>query len=157
MAISELVRGTTSNAFAQLEDAKQGNLLLLECLNEQHFPGIGSATGSDRRASTEKNIAVATSDLRDFIAFEFSLVQEVEYVFTAFRENQIFYAWIITDDFESSVRESVYERQQAIIDEFPMFEFDFYIIARKGRHVEELIGDESMHLTYARKIGAEQG
>jgi hypothetical protein len=96
-------------------------------------------------------IAIGTADLRDFIAFEFSLVPDVEYVFTAFRENQIFYAWIVINQFEQSVRDQIYEREQAIIDEFPAFEFDFYIIARIDRNLDDLIGDDSMHLTYARK------
>ena len=101
-------------------------------------------------ASDKESLPASTSDLRDFIAFEFSLVEEVEYVFTALRENQIFYVWIITNEFELSVRERIYARQQAIIDEFEGFDFDFYIIARMERNIGDLMGDDSMHLTYAR-------
>ena len=127
-----MTRECISNAGARLDDFREGNLLVFE-------------------ASTQESKAIATADLREFIAFEFSLVPEVEYVFTAFRENQIFYAWIVTDKFEDSVRDQIYEREQAIIDEFSMFDFDFYIIARMGRSLDDLIGDDSMHLTYARK------
>jgi hypothetical protein len=149
--IKEAVRGITSNTFMQLEAASEGHLLVLENLHEQQFHGIGTTASLGRTASTDRTIALATADLRDFIAFEFSLIPDVEYVFTAFRENQIFYAWIVTDKFEESVRDQIYDHEQAIIDEFPTFEFDFYIIARMGRTLDDLIGDDSMHLTYARK------
>jgi len=150
MAIKSAVTGFSSNAFTQFDDLRQANILLLEEA-EQVFASIGSATDTARRISTEENLPLVTADLRDFIAFEFSLVPEVEYVFTAFRENQIFYVWIVIDQFEAAARERIYARQQAIIDEFPTFEFDFYIIARTGRQVEDLVGDESMHRTYSRK------
>jgi hypothetical protein len=149
--IKDAVQEITSNALMQFESPSESELLVLENLDEQEFPGIGSTVVFGRTASTDKGIAIATADLRDFIAFEFSLVHDVEYVFTAFRENQIFYAWIVTDKFEQSVRDQIYEREQAIIDEFPDFEFDFYIIARMGRNLDDLIGDDSMHLTYSRK------
>lgn len=97
-------------------------------------------------ASTRVPTEVPTSALNEFIAFELSLVPEVEFVFTAFR-NDVFYAWVIVDKFEEEVRGRIYERERAIIDEFQMFEFDFYIIARLGRDVGDLVSEE-INLAY---------
>src|SRR5947207_3742628 len=68
---------------------------------------------------------IITTSLNEFIAFELSLVREVEYVYTAYR-NAVFYVWIVVDQFEPEVRKRIYDREKAIIDEFSDFEFDFY-------------------------------
>ena len=154
MQLTGIVRTQTRNETLHIcDEVNLSNVLVLDApAEEQTFSYYISTVTVGRQSSSDKeSLAAATSDLRDFIAFEFSLVPQVEYVFTAFRENQVFYAWIVVNEFEASVRESIYARQRAIIDEFPMFEFDFYIIARIGRTVEDLVGDDSMHRTYARK------
>ena len=142
-----LVRTTKSNLTTRLENTG-GDLLILDA-PEQEFRYYGISTDLVKRVSTE-DIAQPTSGLREYIAFEFSLIPEVAFVYTAFRSNEIFYVWIVIDEFERAVRQRIYERQRTIIDEFPMFQFDFYVIGLMGRNVGDLIGDESMHLTYRR-------
>lgn len=142
-----LIRTTKSNFAARLENAG-GDLLILDA-PEQKFPQYGLSTDLVKSVSTE-NIAQPTSGVRECIAFEFSLVPEVAFVYTAFRSNEVFYVWIVIDKFERVVRERIYVKQRVIIDEFPMFQFDFYIIGLMGRNVADLIGDQSMHLTYER-------
>lgn len=92
--------------------------------------------------------SVCTSALNEFIAFEISLVSKVEAVFTAFR-NEVFCVWVIVNRFADNVRARIYDRQRAIIDEFPTFEFDFYIIAGLGRDPWELVS-ESVTLAFQR-------
>ncbi len=101
------------------------------------------------KTSTSAPLNVPTSALNEFIAFELSLVPEIEFVFTAFR-NSVFYVWIVVDKFEEEVRERIYERERAIIDEFTTFEFDFYIIARLGRDVWDLVS-EDIRLAFERR------
>jgi hypothetical protein len=100
----------------------------------------------DKWSSTGTPTEVQTSALNEFIAFELSLVPEVEFVFTAFR-NDVFYVWVIVDKFEEEVRGRIYGREKDIIDEFQGFEFDFYIIARLGRDVWDLVSEE-INLAY---------
>ncbi len=100
------------------------------------------------QAGTIPLTPVATSALNEFIAYEISMVPEVETVFTAFR-NGVFYVWVIVNRFERDVRERIYERQRAVIDEFLNFEFDFYIIAGLGRDPWELVS-ESVTLAFQR-------
>ncbi len=135
-----LIRTTQSNLTVRVESTG-GDLLILDA-PEQEFHKSGIV------ADLEK--LVPTSGLRECIAFEFSLIPQVAFVYTAFRSNEVFYAWIVIDEFEKAVRQEIYERQRTIIDEFPMFQFDFYVIGLMGRNVVDLIGDESMHLTYER-------
>jgi hypothetical protein len=53
----------------------------------------------------------------------------------------------LLDRFESEVRGRIYRREELIIDEFPMFEFDFYVISRMERDPGELVS-ESIELVY---------
>jgi len=105
-------------------------------------------SGKWLQAETTPLTSVSTSALNEFIAFEISLVSEVEAVFTAFR-NEVFYVWVIVNRFADDVRARIYDRQRAIIDEFSTFEFDFYIIAGLGRDPWELVS-ESVTLAFQR-------
>lgn len=152
MSIETVSKGTSSSASALLEKPREANQLtqVLNEQSEQEFADTSSSIVDYRTTSTQGSVASRTVALREFIAFEFSLVPEVECVFTAFRENQIFYAWIVINEFDSETRETIYYRQMAIIDEFSMFEFDFYIVARTGRRLDDIVGDPSMDRTYVR-------
>ena len=152
MSIETVSKGTSSSASALLEEPLEDNLLtqVLDEQSEQEFENISSSIADYRTTSTQGSMASRTAETREFIAFEFSLVPEVECVFTAFRENQIFYAWIVINEFDSETREAIYYRQLAIIDEFIMLEFDFYIVARTGRRLDDIVGDPSMDRTYVR-------
>lgn len=75
-------------------------------------------------------------------------MEEVEYVFTAFRNN-VFYVWVLFDRFEAQVRKMIYEIEMEVIDEFPVIEFDFYLIASGGSDVRELISG-SIESVYCR-------
>lgn len=132
------------------QEAQWHSLLFSPMRKRQKIPG-GSFSSVDLRfsaTSPSKYHEVVTTSLNEFIAFELSLVQEVAYVYTAYR-NGIFYVWIVLDQFEQEVRKRIYDREKAIIDEFSMFEFDFYIVARAGRDADELIS-ESVKLAYER-------
>ena len=148
-----VVHTTESNLAARLENAG-GDLLVLDG-PERRFPKYGLSTYFVKSVSTESTIQ-PTSSVRECIAFELSLIPEVAFVYTAFRSNEVFYVWIVIDAFERAARERIYEKQRMVIDEFPMFQFDFYIIGLMGRNVADLIGDESMQLTYTRGSNAEQ-
>jgi hypothetical protein len=94
-------------------------------------------------------ITVRSSSLNVFIAFELSLAPEVHSVYTAFRDNRVFYVWVIVDLWEREVRQRIYARQQAIIDQFPDFAFDFYIVPGGDEDPKEIIS-QSVDLAYER-------
>ena len=78
------------------------------------------------------------SGLNEFIGFELSMEPEVTRIYTAFR-GSVFYVWTLLDNFETRIREAVYAREQEIIDEFPMFDFDFYLVVADDQDAESMI------------------
>ena len=125
-------------------DAEDSYVIVVEPNTEKEVQSGSPTYVRTRRTATESECEVVDTGLPEFLTFELSQVPEVEYIFTAFRAN-IFYVWIVTNEFEARVREKIYERQKTIIDEFPMFEFDFYVVAKHGSDVKELIsGDVSL-------------
>ena len=85
------VRTTESNLSARLENAG-GDLLVLDA-PEQQFPQYGLSTYFVKSVSTEST-AQPTSSVRECIAFEFSLIPEAAFVYTAFRSNEVFLSLI---------------------------------------------------------------
>lgn len=82
-------------------------------------------------------------DVKAFIGHELTLISEVEHVFVNQEDDdgKVFRVTVIVDARDSKVRASIYQREQAIMDELKDFDFDFHIIAREGRPLEELITD----------------
>lgn len=140
----------TNLGFQFDSEGTQYTLPIRNSKRQQKFPNVQKAVTNFlfREVETSDQLEVFASGLNEFIAFELSLVSEVEYVYTALRNN-VFYVWVVINQFEREVRERIYEREKAVIDEFSMFEFDFYIISRMERNVQELIS-ESIDLTYER-------
>jgi hypothetical protein len=96
----------------------------------------------------EDSIKLKTGQLNDFIAFEFSFVPGVKFVFTALRSN-VFYVWIVVDSLSPEQNKAVYQKERLIIDEFQRFEFDFYLIAQHDQDVNTLISG-AVDLAYQR-------
>jgi len=117
------------------------------------IPNFGSRVSSygaiavDNHASME----VQAIQLNEFVAREFASVPEVECVYTACRENDVLYAWIVVSKYEKSVRTKIYDLQKRIIAEFDDREFDFYIIDKPtaGCDSDQLVSDAE--LAYRRK------
>ena len=116
------------------------------------------------RSGEEKKILVRSSvylktvmtkplvpTVKHFIALKISAVPQVEDVFTMVDEAfKTMYVYIVVDDFDAAVRFSIYEKEQEIIDEFGMFDFDFHIISRMGAPLSECVNEPSIELTYQR-------
>ena len=143
----EKLASDSSTTVPSLYDPPSGQMMfLLDVKGKREVERFVSGDFLVRQGWSATTRAV-TSNLRELIAFEFSLIRDVQYVFTAFRDNHVFYAWVVVDRFEDDVRNKIYNRQETIIDEFPGLEFDFYIVARMGRDIGDLI-DTSAQLTY---------
>lgn len=91
--------------------------------------------------ATREARRVRSQALNEFIGQELSRVKEVDVVFTVFKNN-ILYVWVVVGKFEKPIREQIYEIQMRIIEEFPMLEFDFYILAPPEGHApDDLISE----------------
>jgi hypothetical protein len=88
---------------------------------------------------------------KHFVALKISAVPEVENVFTMVDDAaRTLYVYTVVDDFDAKVRSRIYEKEQEIIDEFEMFDFDFHIISRMGAPLSECVSEPSIELTYQR-------
>jgi hypothetical protein len=65
----------------------------------------------------------------------------VERVYSKYRSN-VFYTWVVVEDRDQTALEKIYEREKAIIERFPEFEFDFYVLYRKGQSVDTMISGD---------------
>lgn len=81
--------------------------------------------------------------LADFIGLEMSLVPQVESVFIHRNEESIkdIRVLVVVNGRDPAVRAEIYKREQAIMDELPLAEFDFHIIARENRVLGEIVTD----------------
>ena len=79
-----------------------------------------------------------------------ALVEEVEAVMTA-REANVFHICAILTESTPEIRKLVFERERAIVEEFPNYEFDFDVIPRHGRELRALAESTAMELTFCRE------
>ena len=112
--------------------------------------GDKTLTGYDFKGTTVRQMATPTVSVREFIAHELALVEEVEAVLTARQDNE-FHIWTVVNEFDGDIRNKIYEREKAIIDEFGNFHFDFNILSRRGRSFSEIIHDSALDVTFRRK------
>lgn len=78
--------------------------------------------------------------VEDNIGLELSLVPEVECVVIDKQEDGIgLHVLTVVNDRNAEARTKIYKRDQAIIDAYPTFNFDFHIAARMGRNLEDFI------------------
>jgi len=81
--------------------------------------------------------------LADFIGLEMSLVPQVEAVFIHRNEESAkdIRVLVVVNARDPRVRAEIYKREQAIMDELPLSDFDFHIISREGRPLKEIVTD----------------
>ena len=76
-----------------------------------------------------------------FVGMELSMVPEVESVFVEWdKENgKAYHVFTVINARDRNARARVYEREQAIMDEFPTFDFNFRVIQRMDRDLDQVI------------------
>lgn len=90
------------------------------------------------RGFDAQNLAVCEQGLENFIGGELSLVPAVESVLVS-REAEGVLVWSVVSKASDEIRYRIYDRERLIMDLFPDLSFDFHIIDRGERPVEELI------------------
>jgi hypothetical protein len=70
---------------------------------------------------------------------ELSLVKEVEAVFVDRESDGEFRIISVVNDRNAALRERVYAREEAIMDTYPGLKFDFHVLARMNRKLEDVI------------------
>jgi len=75
--------------------------------------------------------------LENFVAYKIAEVAEVEYIIVSKEEN-IFEIWIVINEMDRMVRERIYDIEYDIIEHFRDIYFDFHIVFRNNRDINEL-------------------
>lgn len=81
--------------------------------------------------------------LEKFISNKLSEIKAVEYIFASKEEN-IFHVWIIINKLDRDVRDTIYDIQYDILENFRRAHFDFHIICREDRDINELFGKNAI-------------
>ncbi len=143
MALAFLQRGETANPWPP-SLVEQSNLSLRSGEEKRIF-----VPSSSYLKSVMTKALVPT--VQHFIALMISDVLQVENVFTMVDDGaKTMYVYTVIDDFDAATRAKIYEREQRIIDEFGMFDFDFHIVSRMGAPLSECVNEPSIELTYQR-------
>jgi len=68
-------------------------------------------------------------------AKELSGVEEIILV----KPKQLYEIWVITDRFDKATRYKIYDLELEMCEQFPDATFDFHLLDRRGRKLEDLI------------------
>lgn len=79
-----------------------------------------------------------THSLNRFIASCLAGVEAVERVYSAYR-GRVFYTWVVVPERDRETLREIYRRQRQVIDRFPEFEFDFYVLYKKQHSVSDMV------------------
>ncbi len=74
--------------------------------------------------------------LEKYIAIKISRVPDVEYIFISKEEN-ILQVWIVINKLDRAVRDIIYDIEYSIIEHFRDIYFDFHVICRDDRDINE--------------------
>jgi len=76
-------------------------------------------------------------NLESFISRRISEITAVEYIFTSKEEN-ILQVWIIINELDREVRDRIYDIEYDILEHFKDIYFDFHVVCRNDRDMNEL-------------------
>jgi hypothetical protein len=76
----------------------------------------------------------------DHVGLELSLIYEVERVYVWLAEDDnLFRVISVVDANDPALRDRIYERELAIMEALPWYDFDFHVLPRVGHALSELV------------------
>ncbi len=84
-----------------------------------------------------QKVDTSTNRLENFVAEKLFTIPEVEYVFLSL-ENNLINIWTTINILNREVRKKIYDIEYDILDLFKDFRFDFHVISRNNRNINEL-------------------
>lgn len=73
------------------------------------------------------------------IQMELSLVNEVEAVVIDRESDSVYKVISVVNERDAGIREKVYRREEAIMEMYPFINFDFHVLARMNRKLEDVM------------------
>jgi hypothetical protein len=114
------------------------------CDAHAHIQSVSTLISADNSARwsrfwrTDRKFTILIN-IEDFVGLELSLVHEVEQVFVQRQDNKKeFKVLTVVNERDPAVRTRIYAREREIIDNYPNFDFDFHIVARMNRDIQQI-------------------
>lgn len=107
------------------------------CSGQEDAP-VRVKVRNDSQLLVKSKPNVYTVRPQDFAWLEMSLVHEVERVFVD-KEGCLFRILTVVNERSPELRKKIYQREKAIIDALPRYEFDFHILARQNHDLNEVV------------------
>lgn len=82
-------------------------------------------------------IDTAGYNLENYISRKLSENAAIEYIFT-FKENNILHVWIVINKLDREARDKIYDIEYTILEHFKDIYFDFHVIYRDDRDINDL-------------------
>jgi hypothetical protein len=116
--------------------------------NQNEFYQGGGYVPVLKEAAEEFTIQVreAQKVIRSF-ADLMSQISEVEAVL-GMLDDRAFSLWSVTDEVSLEVEDRIYEMEGKLMDKFPGEGFDFHLIERRGRPLEEIVSLDRFAVRY---------
>ncbi|HID28698.1 MAG TPA: hypothetical protein EYP19_01690 [Desulfobacterales bacterium] len=78
-----------------------------------------------------------------------SQIPTVEAILTT-QEGRVFCFWSVVNWLDDAIEDEIYQREGELMDRFPEDLFDFHLIERRDRNLEEIISPSSFAVYYLR-------
>lgn len=88
-----------------------------------------------------RHLSSDLQSLNDFIGCAMGKIPRVERVYSAYRD-RTFYTWIIIDDRDEKTLKAIYDKEKLVIDTFPEYEFDFYVLYRRDQEIDSMVSSD---------------
>ncbi len=75
--------------------------------------------------------------IENYIASEFSVISDIEYIFLS-KEKDSLNVWIIMNNLNREIRDSIYDIEFDILKKFNNIDFDFHVICRENKNISKL-------------------
>lgn len=93
--------------------------------------------------------AMPQLDFRHRIAFDLADVPEVQAVFTS-EYGKVFFVWTVVAERDLDLYTKIHEKERQIINANDSIQFDFTVMASRGKNPRTLVTDETAQLAFLR-------
>ena len=96
-------------------------------------------------------VATSSINLAEAVWMQLSLLPEVELVY-GIREGNVLHVFSVINELDDAVEDRICDMEELIIDNFDSFDFDFNLVVRGNREMEEILSMRYFTFRYERSL-----
>lgn len=96
-------------------------------------------------------VATSSINLAEAVWMQLSLLPEVELVY-GIREGNVLHVVSVINELDDAVEDRICDMEELIIDKFDSFDFDFNLVVRGNREMEEILSMRYFTFRYERSL-----